>query len=106
MLPLELLATVLTFLPDLKAIATCACVSRLWRQAAGQAVPRKVWMRGKFSSPAISHREELSRLLLKPCGLSAVTEVVITGGGGDQFLKGALFARICTEAAALRKVSS
>ena len=97
MLPLELLATVLTFLPGLKAISICACVSRLWRQAACQAVPREVDL-------ASSRKEELRRLLLKPCRLSAVTVVNISNVG-EQFLKGALFARICTEAAVLRRVT-
>ena len=38
MLPMELLVTIFTFLPSLKAIAVCASVSRLWRQAAGAAM--------------------------------------------------------------------
>ena len=103
MLSPELLASVLTFLPGLKAIATCACVSRLWRQAAGQAVPREVDMSAYADSLACSHKE-LSRLLLKPCRLSAMTEVLLFGEG-HEFLKGALFARICTKAAALQRVT-
>ena len=41
-LPLQLLITVLSFLPGPRAIATCACVSRLWAKAAGLAVPKEV----------------------------------------------------------------
>ena len=41
-LPLDLLITSFSFLPDLRPIAVCACVSRHWRRAAAQAVPNAV----------------------------------------------------------------
>ena len=57
-LPLELLITVLSFLHDVRAIAVCACVSRQWRKAAAQAVPRDVILHGFI-------KEEMSSLLLR-----------------------------------------
>ena len=41
-LPMEPLITVLGFLANIRDIATCACVSRLWAKAAGPAVSRIV----------------------------------------------------------------
>ena len=73
------------------------------RQQARQCLERYA-IRPSRGRLARSQTEELSRLLLTPCRLNAVTEVYISSRD-HQFLKGALFARICTEAAALRRVT-
>ena len=101
-LPLELLITVLSFLHDVRAIAVCACVSRQWRKAAAQAVPRDVILHGFI-------KEEMSSLLLrKPCVLSTVEVMQVIchpfREPQAQSMIGTLFARICTEATALKAV--
>lgn len=91
-LPLELLISVLSFLHSLQAIAVCAFVSRQWRKAAAQAVPRVVFLYG--------NEKEGSQLLRKPCRLSTIEVVTVidTEELHAQFMMGALFARICAEA--------
>ena len=91
-LPLDLLITVLSFL-ELRVIATCACVSRRWAEAAGVAVPTVVDM-----DP--NDRQAFCCLLRKP-HLGTVESVTINLDGG--FEQGVLFGRICAEATALRE---
>ena len=90
------------FLPDLRDIAICACISRLWRQAADQAVPMCVVM--------VDDQDELSRLFAKPKlndvnqidmsnWLSSEPSPASVGGLESIFMAGALFMRICAEAA-------
>ena len=93
-LPLELLITVLSFLPDVRAIATCACVSRLWARAAGVAVPEVVDLHYLGNSQAAC-------CLLRKPHLGAVESVSINFGGG--FAYGAILVRICAEAKALQE---
>ena len=94
---MELLITVFSFLPGLRPIAVCACVSRHWRRAAAQAVPKSVTIDAKDG-------KELLQLLTRSCSLGAVESVRVTHEEVAEFTQGALFARICAEATCLCEV--
>ena len=100
MLPMELLVTIFTFLPSLKAIAVCASVSRLWRQAAGQAMPRVL----DFNEDCPKHGSRALALLFeRPLGPVEVVRMPRCPKGFTQ--QELLFARICYQASALQEVT-
>ena len=98
-LPWQLLITLFSSLPGLRPIAVCACVSRHWRRAAAQAVPKSVTIDARNS-------KEVLQLLTKSCNLGAVESVVVlhVEEAAAGFPQGALFARMCAEATCLRDV--
>ena len=105
-LPLELLTIVLSFC-GLRIIAVCACVSRQWRRAAAQAVPRDVRLTRSYMDPNEGLEMEILQLLRKPCRLSSVKAMSVAAYSQvcKEFAMGALFARVCAEATALETVS-
>ena len=94
-LPPDLFILVLSFLPDIRAVATCACVSRGWAMAAGVAVPKIVDLDADDAQAACC-------LLSKPPrGLMGVENMSISVAG--VFPTANVFHRICSFSKALQK---
>ena len=98
---MELLVTVLTFLPGLKAIAMCALVSRLWRRAASQAMPRELDMDDECPEHGST---AMAQLFERALGSVEVVRMPIDTGGHFRH-QDLLFVHICQQASALGEVS-
>ena len=98
MLNENLLITIFTFLPGIKAIAVCASISKLWRQAADKAMPRKLVMDDcpGHGSRALAQLFERQLCLVK---------VVTTHTGWRFNHRDSLFVRICNLASGLQEVT-